>query len=53
MTRKVLGKISVRALTYYDVTIQVYRNDANFTGTPLAQITGSKADYTPYEDEEE
>ncbi len=43
-----LGTMDIRALNYYDVTIQVFRtsNLGNYmTETPLVEITGTKADY--------
>ena len=45
-TSEILKPMEVRVLTYYDVTVKVYRGGTNFTGTPLAELTGSKADYT-------
>ena len=45
-TSEILTPMGVRVLTYYDVTVKVYRGGAGFTGKPLAEITGSKADYT-------
>lgn len=46
-TREVFSPMGLRVLTYYDVVIKVYRGDnTTFTGTPLAEISGSKADYT-------
>ena len=44
-TTKVLGEMGVRVLTYYDVEIVVYKGGT--TTSPLATLTGSKADYTP------
>lgn len=44
-TTKVLSEMGVRVLTFYDVEIAVYRGGT--TSSPLATLTGSKADYTP------
>lgn len=44
-TTKVLSEMGVRVLTFYDVEISVYRGGT--TSSPLATLTGSKADYTP------
>ena len=44
---EVLTGMGVRVLTYYDVEIKVFRGGAGFNSTPLATLTGSKADYTP------
>ncbi len=44
-TAEILGPLSVRVLTYYDVDIKVFRGGAGTTSTPLAHITGTKADY--------
>lgn len=42
----IMGPMSVRVLAYYDVDIQVFRGGTDpKTGTPLAHITGTKADY--------
>ena len=45
-TSSIFSPMGMRVLTYYDVTIKVYRGGTSFSGTPLAEITGSKADYT-------
>ena len=45
-TKSIFSPMGLRVLTYYDVTIKVYRGGTNFSGTPLAELTGSKADYT-------
>ena len=45
-TSNIFDPMGLRVLTYYDVEVKVYRGGTNFTGTPLATITGSKADYT-------
>ena len=45
-TENILGPMEVRLLTYYDVEIKVYNGGAGTSSTPLAVITGSKADYT-------
>ena len=42
---QVLGPMSVRVLTYYEVDIKVFRGGAGFSSKPLAEITGTKADY--------
>lgn len=44
-TTDILGPMGVRVLTYYDVEIVVYKGGT--TASPLATLTGSKADYTP------
>ncbi|MBR7000165.1 MAG: type II secretion system GspH family protein [Lachnospiraceae bacterium] len=45
-TSNIFDPMGLRVLTYYDVEIKVYRGGTNFSGTPLATISGSKADYT-------
>ena len=44
-TDEVLGTLGVRVLTYYDVDVKVFSGGAGFSSTPLAHITGTKADY--------
>lgn len=46
-TTNTLSVIGVRVLSYYDVEVKVYRGGASETEAPLAELTGSKADYTP------
>lgn len=44
-TEQILGPVSVRVLTYYDINIKVFRGGSGLTAKPLAEITGTKADY--------
>ena len=44
-TEQILGPVSVRVLTYYNITIKVFRGGSALTSKPLAEITGTKADY--------